>query len=490
MRGRLIVSVCALGALVWVCAAGAGVPNRPLRTGVYIDPGLAPWSGSPPALAFNRIVSTGATSARITLYWYQVAPAAKPVTWDPANPADPNYRWGNYDALVQNAVRRGLTPLITIMAAPTWAQGPFPQPPLNSDLPDPTALGQFAKAAARRYGGTFHGLPRVRWWQAWNEPNISLYLVPQLESGQPVSPAWYRKMLNAFANSVHSVHANNLVVTGGLAPFRDITPGVVSQDPDWGPLSFMRNLLCLSKSLQPTCSDKATFDVWAMHPYTSGGPLHHAQLPNDVSLGDLPEVRQTLNAAVRAHHINSRGPVQFWVTEFSWDSYPPDPQAIPMSLLSRWVAEGMYRMWQNGVSLVTWLMLRDQPLSPTSYLQSGLYFEGQTLQADRPKPILKAFRFPLVALPSRSRVLVWGRTPAGKPGRVVVQRSFKGGWSQLAIVRTNRYGIFQRTFKTAPTGSIRARVFGRPDFAVPFGIPPVPDHFYNPFGGPGFEPNP
>jgi hypothetical protein len=498
-RGRLFyLCVLAASVVLFVCVlAGAAVarydttssaiPDRPLRTAVYIDPLSSPWTGRPAATALDQIRRTGATVARITLYWYDVAPATEPSKWRPPDPADPHYNWSHYDALIRGIVEHGLDPLVTIMAAPTWAQGAEPEPPLNSYLPDPDKFGQFSQAAARRYSGSFRGLPRVRWWQAWNEPNISLYFVPQLENGKPVSPAWYRRMLNRFAIAVHGVHRDNVVVAAGLAPFRDITEGVQKQDKDWGPLSFMRELLCLSKSLKPTCDDRVSFDVWATHPYTSGGPLHHAAFPNDVSLGDLPKMRRVLDAAIKAKHIDSRGAVQFWVTEFSWDSNPPDADAVPMKLLTRWVAEGLFRMWQNGISLVTWLMLEDLP-TQGSYLQSGLYFTGSSKGAARPKPILEAFRFPVVALPSNRGVVVWGRTPVEKSGTVVVERSSGRGWQRLAVVPTNRFGIFQRTLRVDKGGTIRARLIGSLERSQPFGIKPVLDHFYNPFGSPSFEP--
>jgi hypothetical protein len=445
-----------------------------LRTAIYLGIGA-----EPPSAELARVQATGATVVRITILWSDVAPPELPAEWDATNPADPNYRWGPYDAQIQSAVQRGLEPLVTLLAAPTWAQGAAPQPSPNSDLPDPAAFGEFAKAAATRYGGTFEGLPRVRWWQAWNEPNISLYLVPQLENGTPISPDWYRRMLNSFAASVRSVHADNLVVAGGLAPFRDITPDVQKQDPDWGPLSFMRALLCLSKSLQPTCSDRASFDVWAMHPYTSGGPLHHAILPNDVSLGDLPEMRQTLNAAISAYHVDSRTPVQFWVTEFSWDSSPPDPCGVPLSLLSRWIPESLYRMWANGVSLVVWLQLQDQPL--TNFFQGGFYFDSTDIATAKAKLTLEGFRFPFVALRHGKGVSVWARTPFGKPGRVLVEQKTSRRWTKVFVANTTRNGILQMVLRAKPVGAFRARLFPG-ETSLPFSMKVPPDHFYNPFG--------
>ncbi|MEP7180441.1 MAG: hypothetical protein ABI775_15240, partial [Pseudonocardiales bacterium] len=96
------------------------------------------------------------------------------------------------------------------------------------------------------------------------------------------------------------------------------------------PLRFMRELLCLSKGANPhrVCTKQAHFDAWGVHPYTSGGPTHHAAGPDDVSLGDLPDVRRLLDAGVQAETIRSRRPVQLWATEFSWDSNPPDPRGV------------------------------------------------------------------------------------------------------------------------------------------------------------------
>ena len=276
----------------------------------------------------------------------------------------------------------------------------------------------------------------------WNEPNTSTNLVPQFHGRAPYSPVLYRNLVNALARSVKSVHPNNLVIAGGTAPFRDSTDSVVSRNKDWGPLTFMRAFLCLSSSLKPTCAAKARFDIWSTHPYTSGGPTHHAFLPDDVSLGDLGKMRSVLDAAVRAGHI-SGGTPGFWVTEFSWDSAPPDPSGVPQSLLRRWVPEALYTMWANGVSLVTWFGIQDEPLT-TSFYQSGLYTRGLHGAAGRKKSFFQGFRFPVVALPRDHGVYVWGRTPAGVAGVVAVEQRQGAAWRRLGTIRTSAAGSSSR----------------------------------------------
>jgi hypothetical protein len=486
MRPRFAVAAAVLvAALIGATQAQSA---RPLRTALYFPPEAV---GPSRDLIYKRIASSGATFLRIMLNWKDVAPAQRPASWDPADPADPHYRWHKYDQLVISAVRHGFTPYLTVVAAPVWAQASPPATPYgNSNRPDAAEFGRFATAVARRYSGRFRDLPRVRYFQAWNEPNISIYLIPQLRDGRPVGAELYRRMLNGFAASVHTVHRDNVVIAGGLAPFRDDFS--VEQDEDWGPISFMRVLLCVDEKGRPTCNTPVHFDVWAQHPYTSGGPFHHAYLPNDVSLGDLWKVRLVLDQAERLHHIVSTGPLDFWVTEFSWDTNPPDSGAVPLAIATRWVAEALHRMWANRVSLVTWLMLRDSPLDTSNY-QSGLYFNGDgrnprqdaPLARDRPKPILQAFRFPVVAYQRRGRrVYVWGRTPAGTPGRVVIEEQAAGKWLRLGVIATDSVGIFQRTLPGRGGGtSIRARLAASGELSRTFSFTAPQDFFVNPFGG-------
>ncbi|MBA3476169.1 MAG: hypothetical protein H0T10_05375 [Actinobacteria bacterium] len=349
--------------------------------------------------------------------------------------------------------------------------------------PDPDALAAFMRAAARRYSGGDPAHPRIRYWQIWNEPNITPYLSPQFRGKRPVAAAYYRAMLNGAARAIHEVRADNVVVAGALSPFTADYGSVESV----GPLRFMRDLLCLSSGPKPrpTCSTRVEFDVWAHHPYTSGGPTHHAAHADDVSLGDLGEMRALLDAARRAGRIRAPRGIGFWVTEFSWDSKSADPRGVPEVLRARWVSEALHEMWKAGVTVATWFKLRDEPFPSTPY-QSGLYARGATPAQDRPRPSLAAFRFPFVAYLGSKGVLVWGRTPGGKQARIVIeQKSIGGGWRRVALLRTDRYGIVQGRLalpRSTKRDVIRARVAGGNIAALPFSLQPQPDRVYNPFG--------
>jgi hypothetical protein len=477
-RGLVALAVLCLVA-AFMPSAAASAAKRPLQTAFT---GSEVFDGPGGDLAFARTRDAGATAFRLDIRWNEIAPqgATRPAGFDPARHTSPLYRWGVFDAEVRRAVGHGLAPIASIHSAPDWAEGPGPGPD-GTVSPDPIELARFAGAAAERYSGRVPGLPRVRYWQAWNEPNLNMFLNPQRNGKRFPSPDHYRRMVNAFAKAVHAVHRSNRVVAGGLSPFSD-----AEQQRAIAPLNFMRRLLCVSKRGRPTCRKRVRFDIWSTHPYTSGNPTHHANGVDDVSLGDLPQMRRLLTAAVRARKVVSRRAVPFWVTEFSWDSNPPDASAVPADVLVRWVAEGLYRMWSSGVSLVAWFQLRDNDNNgrPDSQVfQSGLYYRcPDGLACDRPKPALQAFRFPFAAFRARGGVKVWARTPGGRPAKLVVQRAVGAGFRDVARVRTDRHGIVNRRVRAPRRGTYRIVNAANGDASPPFTIGRTPDLRVNPFG--------
>lgn len=374
----------------------------------------------------------------------------------------------------------GLETRILILSAPWWTEGVgYGSYPKSTYEPSPTALADFATAAATRYSGSFEGLPRVRYWSIWNEPNLSAFLNPQTVNGKPFAPGWYRAMLNAAADAIHSVHADNVVVAGETAPFWN------AKAPQMAPFTFMEQVLCLGEKTvrdkasgktklvyKPTCGQRAKFDVWAHHPYTEGGPSLHAAVHGDASLGDLPRMRAVLNAAIAANHVVSKQKIRFWVTEFSWDTDPPDPKGVPPQLEARWIPLALYGAWKAGVSNFTWALLRDFSMSE-SYMQGGLYYRSDSgISSDTAKPALQAFRFPFIALREpKHKVQLWGRTPTSASATVAIERKSGAGWKRVETLEANRYGIFEsRISEPKNTAYLRARLVGSSDASITFSL--------------------
>ncbi len=467
-------------------------PSGAMETSVFLTP---LFSETDSATELEHIRATGSKYVSIRVLWSSIAPAGptRPDDFHADDPADPNYRWTKADARIKAAVAAGLEPMVFITKAPAWAEGSGRgSADTGTFKPSPVALAKFVTAAATRYSGSFDDLPRVRYWAIWNEPNLNAFLCPQVVRKRALAPIWYRSMLNAAAGAIHGIDSSNVVIGGETAPFgmaatyRNATM----------PIAFMEKVLCIKekkvvrrvinkKTQKKTrvvtyrytsaCKKKTEFDVWSHHPYTPGDPTTKAKLHGNASLGNMGEMRQVLNAAIKAGHVVSSKKVRLWVTEFSWDSEPPDPGGVPIALETRWVSQMLYQMWRSGVSLVAWFILRDEPLDSSAW-QGGLYYAGSDgISSDRAKPILRAFRFPFVAMPrtvkGKATVTLWGRTPISKPGEVVIERKSGSEWKKVKTLSANRYGIFKaRIAKPVNTKYFRARLSDGSDQSAAFAL--------------------
>jgi Cellulase (glycosyl hydrolase family 5) len=421
--------------------------TSPLATAIS-DPWL--FNSSQESAAFAKTRAAGASYVRLNLSWSAIAPSTRPDGFVATDPTSSGYSWANADVIVEQAEAAGLTPILDISDAPSWAYLKKPQG-VNAGTPKAAALGEFATALAKHYdgsdsGSSNQGAPDAHVFQVWNEVNNSLFL------GPTVSPTNYRSMLNAVANAVHAVDPKNVVIAGDLDPFGH-PKGHKQAWYSQSPLTFMRSLLCLSKGTHPhkTCSATTHFDVWSHHPYTFNGPFGHARNPNDVSLGDLPKMKALLQAGIKLHRVVSPSAVKFWVTEFSWDTNPPRRHAAPSALAARWTAEALYQMWRSGVSLVTWFGLQDR--GGSSQYQSGLYRHSRSLDNATAKPGLTAFRFPFVAYLDGRSISIWGRNATSDKQVVTIQlrHGSSGRWTTVAKIRSNSSGIFKGTLPLAAT---------------------------------------
>jgi len=453
----LVLAVFALAALT---PAASALPGLTLGFASFPAPG-SPAS----ALYLRRAVAEGASIVRVDAAWSTIAPARQPRGFEAANPASPGYQWGALDAQVESLTAAGLRVLLTVTSAPRWAEGPhMPRhAPPGTWRPSPSALAAFATALALRYDGHYpdpahpgRTLPRVTLWQAWNEPNLNVYISPQwtrtAHGFAPASPGIYRALADAFYRAVKRVSPANFVILAGTAPYGD-PPGGLRMPP----VQFDRYLFCLRgrQALTPVrCPAPTYFDAIDHHPYGIAGPLQHALNPDDAAIPDIYKITRVLHAAERAGRALPRGPKQVWVTEVSWNTRPPNPGGVPVRLDARWLEQALYVLWRQGVDTVLWLQIVDSPPIPsynTTY-QAGLYYlDG------RPKPAARAYRFPFVTQRLRDgRVLVWGRAPAA--GRLLIQRRIGRRWVTLRRLEVRTHQVFEARLSLAGAALLRARL--------------------------------
>jgi hypothetical protein len=383
---------------------------------------------------------------------------------NPVDPADPAYDFGRLDATVRDAAARGLDVVLPASLAPPFAEGPNrpPDVAVGTWRPDPNAFGQFATALATRYSGSFvppgaaTPLPRVKYFQAWTEPNLFNHLTPQYAAdGSNSGPEIFRSLLNAFFAGVKQVHSDNLVITGATGPYGDEPGGLRTR-----PLTFWRHVLCLSDNLKSLpCPSKADFDLFAHNPInTSGGPTTSAVDPDDSATPDFKDLRKILRAAERHHTTGTAGKHPMWATEIWWETDPPDPtQGVSLKTQARYLEQALYILYKQGARAVVNLQLQDTPFNPDNPF--GESATGILFADGSPKPSATAWRFPLVAdRKGKSKLLVWGRSPAS--GKLAIERRQGGHWRRVASLRVKQGEVFQRRITGHSRAAVRASVAG------------------------------
>ena len=401
---------------------------------------------------FDKTLRARAGLVRLDLHWRD-AVSRPPAT--PSDPGDPAYDFSLLDGAVRDATERGLKVMITIYDAPNFAEGPGrpPSAPEGTWMPDPAALADFGHAVSTRYSGGYQDLPRVRYFEVWNEPNLPVYLTPQWSGDAPASPDHFREMLNAFHGAVKAVDRRAVVIAGGLAPYGDDLRGDRLR-----PLRFLRRLFCLETKLDraPECPAKPRFDILAHHPInTSGGPERSAIHPDDASTPDFGSVRRTLRAAEHAGTVAGPNHHDLWATEIWWETDPPDPTGFTgLRKHARWIQQTLFILWSQGAKLVVNFPIRDYPYTPDDPfpLQSGIFFHD-----GRPKPAFTAFRFPFVTERKTPRKLeAWGKAPV--TGRLRIERRTKRGWTRLKELKVTRGKVFAGGLTFRGPAKLRARI--------------------------------
>jgi hypothetical protein len=454
VRRLSIASVFAV--LAVLPGAAQALPSR-LTLGFSSDPHLTAGTSASRAPWIAKAVSDDADLVRVNLIWSAIAPKTRPAGFDPSDPSSPSYNWSTADAPIRDLTAAGFKVLVTIWNAPAWAEGPDRPSSVQPGTwrPDPRQFAQFATAAARRYDGTYPDptaplttLPRVGYWQGWNEPDLDYYFSPQWTCSRgkcaSAAPALYREMENDFYGAVKAVDPANFVVLAGTGPYGDPIGTVPLGKERTPPVQWYRDVL----------SAPIRLDAVDHHPYGVGGPHWHALNPDDIAVPDIYKITRVLNAAQRAGHSLPRGPKAVWITEIGWSSKPPNPKAVPIEQDARWIEQAMYVLWRQGVDTVLLLELGDPPPIPNleSVFESGIYY----LDGD-PKPGVTAFRFPFVTRRlGRGRVEAWGRAPAA--GDLEIQRLQRRRWRTLRTLRVAARQMFDTTVSLSGQASLRAQV--------------------------------
>jgi hypothetical protein len=372
--------LAAAAAIALACTASATA--APGLKGGITDSGAALFHE--PESFYPELRELGVQVLRAHLNWGGKFGVAKRRPVEGTEPDDRAYDWRPYDRIVLQAERHGIEVLFSIFGTPPWANGGA-RPTRAPRNPD--ALREFAYAAATRYSGTYVRsdgvlLPRVRYWTAWNEPNLQIGLVPQWkrERGKWVvqSARDYAEICNAVVDGVRTTMLRGSRIACGVTAARgNNNPSGLK--PSVSPLVFLR---AMKKA------GARGFDAYAHHPYY-GTPAETPATPspgrNGVTLGNLDALSSELTRLY--------GRKRIWLTEYGYQTNPPDLVfGVPWLTQAAYVRQSFEIARRHPrVDMLLWFLLRDEP-DPERW-QSGLI----AATGER-KPAYEAFRESLALL--------------------------------------------------------------------------------------------
>ena len=476
-----VIALLSLVVALGLCAPAAASPGQLAL--VQDDPLLVQRGPEARDRALDEMAGLGADAVKVQLPWAAVTPGGptRPVGFDGANIASyPDAPWLRFDGLVRAARARGLRVMVALAGpAPGWATAARGDA-AGVDRPSPREYARWVRVVGQRYSGrhydtTGQWVPRVDLWTIWNEPNHPQFLLPLgRRDGRLVAPHLYRDLVRGAVDGLRrSGHAQDQILWGELLP---IGRGDTGARKTIKPIRFLREMFCVDGRWRAYRGRAARVrgchrfrrlggvTGFAYHPYTrQDGPAAREPTADDATIRSLGRVAATLDRAAARGQLARRG-MGLHVTEFGYQSRPPDPNQTRLGRIPRFMAEAERLAWGNA-RVKTWsqYQLQDEPEVAAAAAEEryGLFQSGLRFADGTQKPgVYDAYRSPFVVrVTGRSSVEVWGAArPLGPGGLVQVEeRVGTGAYRAVAggALTTGAGGYFRSRLRLAgPRGRV------------------------------------
>ncbi|HSC51585.1 MAG TPA: hypothetical protein VLD16_15090, partial [Gaiellaceae bacterium] len=305
-----------------------------------------------------------------------------------------------------------------------WANGGFAA---NVAPRSKWSLAAFALAVAKRY-------PWIRMWEVWNEPNLTRFLFPN-------SPRLYVARLLNPTYAVLKKHALANRIAGGATSPRPTPTGV-------SPVVFMRGMHAAHAHL----------DAYSHHPY----PVTRGERPDGFARNVCRYCKGVLtlaNLPVLLKEVRRDfGTKRIWLTEYGYQTNPPDRFGVAPWLQAKYTAEAALRAkTARFVDVLIHFMVRDEPR--LAGWQSGFFTNGGSV-----KPAFYSFQLPIVVSSRRGlRTTLWGQVRPGHGRRLYrLQRLAGGRWVSIGHpTYTNVFGSYTRVIRVGKGTRLRILYYPR-----------------------------
>lgn len=342
-----------------VQAQGMDISGTDVYT-VYMPSVMQYWSSRAPSFGIQHYgaltASRGLTyTAEAGTRWIRV-----PLSWkqiEPTNTTPDNYDWSALDNSIINAGKYDIELVLTMAGQPEWA-AEYPMGPVY-DVAD---LEEFIGALVERYDGSTSGIPEVRYFELYNEPDNT-------DIGHAEHGGWgywgnngagYADLLKRLYPVVHSAHSKARLVFGGMAMDWFVKDGGLFDS------YFLEDVLA-------ACTGADCFDVMNFHYY----PVFY-DVWEEYGVGIIGKtnyIRQQL-AAYGFEDTPIICTETGWESASSWGS--PELQ-------NRYAVKVYVRGMAADLQTIVWFMLHDAGMSggpgllDANYQPKDSYYSYQTM---------------------------------------------------------------------------------------------------------------
>ena len=305
----------------------------------------------------EAVKQTKAKVTRVDILWHMVAPTQPARPFDPADPA---YDWSRLDAIFTGLAAAKITPIVSTYSTPLWAvlgRNTKHSTEYNPNAPRPAAYGQFLRAVATRYSGSYTPagatapLPRVRHFEVWNEPNLKGFFTHNGKANVNT----YKKLVRSAYTNIKKANKRSIVIAGVGGPRSSNGGGNVGAKP-W------MNKLVNDKRLK--------FDAYSQHIYPSQGPRFRSKSYDRAfpTWNSLEEIYETLD--------KKRKGMKLYVTEagYTTGKTPFRTTKVVKPALQRTYLKqifGLKAVKSPRLAAVVWFNLQDNENWPAGLVRAN-----------------------------------------------------------------------------------------------------------------------
>jgi len=201
--------------------------------------------------------------------------------------------WDKYDFIVNTAAKYGLQVIARLDRPPDWAREANTTP--WSPPKDFASYGQFVYEVAKHFKG------RVRYYQIWNEPNLT-----EEWGNKPVDAKAYVEMLKVAYQEIKRADPDAYVLSAPLAQTVEQNQSHLSD------VTFLEQMYAAGA--------KDYFDILFANAYGFSAPPEDPPSPDVLNFSRVLLLRRVMES-------NGDAAKPVWFNEFGWNASPPDMPA-------------------------------------------------------------------------------------------------------------------------------------------------------------------